>query len=546
VDPKIEVYHYESTTQRGMTFVEQERLFLKHPDMSDPYFSKWFDPSDPNFRINFQQRRLNELNFGSWFDRYLARRAATMIPVGRHKLSVCACVHDQSRQNLEDMYKSVLLQSYDNKELLILDNASSNPETLEWLAKATLAGRAKIIRAETTMNNREQRQKLRESMTGDFFVAMEADDYISVDALQVLASAIELNPTEKVFYADEYDGATHYVRKSPYFKPDFDPVLLMNRCYPGHLLAVEAEFLRTIDASSDDRAAVAPAYQIVLRAVTLGEEPMHVRELLYARRERPNWANVAGSQRNALVRFLDERGLDRVLLVEPNTLEGAPETWKLTAREPLPNVKVLDVRDAWGENASISGLVCAATAPGVDWLAILASPRDRRALLELSAVAWLDPRIVAVGGLLTDPSSNTVRWSGGVFLPGGRLFDPHAGKAFSDGGHHGQLWCQRCIDVAAPVNVLIRAKALVEAAARTPVGAGSDDLMVILGLLAHERGDFIAMTPHLRDGLRSSAGAMPPVDRNGLLLGDPALERGSRWYDARLGTDPAYALWDLA
>jgi GT2 family glycosyltransferase len=52
IDPSIEVYHYESTTQRGMSTVEQEVLLLKHPNLSDPYFSKWFDTGDPHFLLD--------------------------------------------------------------------------------------------------------------------------------------------------------------------------------------------------------------------------------------------------------------------------------------------------------------------------------------------------------------------------------------------------------------------------------------------------------------------------------------------------------------
>jgi glycosyltransferase involved in cell wall biosynthesis len=546
VDPKIEVYHYESATQRGMTFVERERLFLKHPDISDPYFNKWFDPRDPLFRIKLRQQKLEDHNFGSWLDRHMTRRAAALTPVGRHKLSVCVCVHDQPRSHLADMYKSVLMQCYDNKELLILDNASSNPETVEWLARAKRAGRAKIIRLDNAMCGRERRRRLLDAMTGNIFVAMDPDDYISADALQMLAYAIEKNRTKKIFYADEYDGATHYVRHLPYFKPDFDPVLLMNRCYPGNLLAVDAEYLRKVDVSSIDTEPGSYAYQIVLRGLAAGEEPVHVREVLYARRGRPDWTRVAETQRSALMQFLGERGLDQALSVEPNLLKGATETWKLTARKPLPNVKVLDAREAWATQTGIAALVAAASEPGVDWLAILLSPQDPRPLLELSAVACLDPRVLAVSGLLTDPGGDILRWSGGLFLPGGRLFDPYAGKAFLGGGHHGQLWCQRCIDVAAPVNVLIRAKALVQAAVRTPESGGQDGLMVMLGLLAHEAREFIAVTPHLRDVLPPASLVMPPLDRHGLVLGTAALEQGSRWYDGRLSLDPVYGLWDPA
>ncbi len=50
----------------------------------------------------------------------------------------------------------------------------------------------------------------------------------------------------------------------------------------------------------------------------------------------------------------------------------------------------------------MADLVRAVNEPGVEWLAILLSPHDPRCLLELSALAWLDPRIVTVSGILTD------------------------------------------------------------------------------------------------------------------------------------------------
>ena len=326
------------------------------------------------------------------------------------------------------------------------------------------------------------------------------------------------------------------MRKSPYFKPDFDPVLLMNRCYPASLMAVDAEFLRTIEAASDDRGAGSSAYQTVLLALALGEEPMHVRELLYAARGRPYWSKIDEAQRFTLMAFLRGRGLDQVLSVELNTLHHSAQSWKLAARVPLPNVRILDAREAWAPRTNVADLVRTANEPGVEWLAILLSPHDPCALLELSAIAWLNSRIVTVSGILMDRDSQTVRWSGGLFLPNGRLFDPYAGKPFSDGGHQGQLWCQRCIDVAAPVNVLIRAKRLIQAAARIPENAGPDGLMVILGLLAQEARELIAVTPHLQAIIPPASLVLPPLDRHGLLLGAAALERGSRWYDGRLSS----------
>jgi hypothetical protein len=184
--------------------------------------------------------------------------------------------------------------------------------------------------------------------------------------------------------------------------------------------------------------------------------------------------------------------------------------------------------------------VSAAGEPGVEWIAILLAPDNPRDLLELSAVAWFDPRINAVGGVLVD-DDRKVRWSGGLFLPGGLLFDPYAGQSFAEGGNHGQLWCQRCVDVAAPVNVLIRAAALVRAAGRPGV-TGADGLMTMLGLDAHERGEFITVTPHLRAPAPPASLVLPPLDRAGLLVGAAALDRGGRWYDGRLEIERPYLM----
>jgi hypothetical protein len=113
------------------------------------------------------------------------------------------------------------------------------------------------------------------------------------------------------------------------------------------------------------------------------------------------------------------------------------------------------------------------------------------------------------------------------------------------GGYHGQLWCQRCIDVAAPVNVLIRSAALARVAKRLGVSC-ADDLVAMLGLDAHERGDFVTVTPHLRAPSPNRALLLPPLDRSGLLLGYASLGEGSRWYDGRLEAERPYKMPGLA
>ena len=56
VDPAVEVYHSQRADQQDNSTVERERLYLKHPNLSDPYFNKWFDSTDPSFRVSLRDR----------------------------------------------------------------------------------------------------------------------------------------------------------------------------------------------------------------------------------------------------------------------------------------------------------------------------------------------------------------------------------------------------------------------------------------------------------------------------------------------------------
>lgn len=553
VDPGVHVYHFEGATKAGTSTVEQERFFVKHPNVYDPYFSRWFKQDKTTYELDLRYKP-RRLPFGSWLDRHIAHRAFDLVPDSEPKLSVCVSVYNQPKRLLEEMYNSILMQTYQNKELVIFDNGSSNPDTLEWLHRVRFEERAIMSRSDENLGIEGGNRRLLEIMTGDFFVAMDADDFLSVDALQVIAHAIGRHPNRKIFYSDEYKSDINSDRFSPFFKPDFDPVLLMNCCYPAHLMAIEAKFLREIGAYTDSRAAWCHDYDTLSRALARGEEPVHVREPIYAWRINPGSTASAetfgkpetvDSQRFVLNRLLESLGLSHALSLEPNTLETSRGMWRLQATKPLPNVRIFDVEEVWGDGGlGVTGLAAAAAEPGVAWVAILVGGNRDRSLLELSAPAWCDPRVTAVGGLFVE-ADGIVRWSGGLFLPKGRLFDPYAGRRFAEGGYHGQLWCQRCVDVVAPANVLIRADALRLAAARQKV-RDADGLMAMLGLGAHESGNFIAVTPHLRAPAPSSSLAPLPLDRASLLLGSDALAIGSRWYDGRLEAERPYAMPGMA
>jgi hypothetical protein len=98
------------------------------------------------------------------------------------------------------------------------------------------------------------------------------------------------------------------------------------------------------------------------------------------------------------------------------------------------------------------------------------------------------------------------------------------------------------VDVAAPVNVLIRAEALAAALGQIDSEITSDETMIRLGLNAAASSRFAAVTPYVVAAWdrRSSFGL--PVDRRGILAGLPRQTCRSRWYDSRLSGERPFGI----
>ncbi len=52
VDPYIRVYHDEGAPEIGTGTAKQERFFRKHPGITDPYFSRWFDQTRATYEMD--------------------------------------------------------------------------------------------------------------------------------------------------------------------------------------------------------------------------------------------------------------------------------------------------------------------------------------------------------------------------------------------------------------------------------------------------------------------------------------------------------------
>jgi GT2 family glycosyltransferase len=540
VDPAIEVCHFESATKTGTAAAEQEHLFLNRADNRDPYFSKWFDPQNPLFQLDLTAPdRLKP--FGPWLDRHVARRAAVLDRAAGAKLAVCILVTDQPLNFLDEALRSATMQTYANVQLLVVDCGIRDPAVRQWF-ETLESGEIATASIKNSFSLGILSATLRKQIDADFVVFLEAADFITVDALQLLAANIADSPSSRVFYTDHYEADAHSNRLHPFFKPDFDPILLSNLWYSGFLLATKSELLWKACEAAPEEPLSSIGHRILLKCLLDGETPRHVREVTYGRRRAKDTGESPLGPRSdhqrAVFRLIEVSSGADVLTVEPQS-NTFGVLLRLSASAPITGVKVVAAKAIWGEGGcGVSGLRAAAEEPGFEWIAVLLDPRNQRALRDLSAPALFDRQINAVCGVLLD-ENGLVEWSGGVFLPGGRLFDPHAGLPITRRGYHEMLSCQRCIDVAAAVNVLIRTDTIIRVVDRFGV-VDADGLMVAIGLDAAERGELISVTPHLTAVVDRMMA--PPADRRGIVLNHPSLQNGSRWYDGRLEVDRPFMM----
>ena len=213
---------------------------------------------------------------------------------GGPKISLLTPVHNTSPVFLEEMFASVLAQTYDNWELCVVDGGSDSPKTLE-----TLRGwqaRDKRIRVEQLPENLGISANTNRALrlaTGEIVAFLDHDDTLPPFALYELAQSVMANPGADIFYSDEDRLSPRGKRHNPFFKPEWSPELLWSCMYIGHLsayrraLALEiGGFRREFDLSQD--------YDFALRATERARAVHHIPKVLYHWREHPASGSAGG------------------------------------------------------------------------------------------------------------------------------------------------------------------------------------------------------------------------------------------------------------
>jgi glycosyltransferase involved in cell wall biosynthesis len=187
-------------------------------------------------------------NYGDWVTRFDSfskddveriRNAAQRLD-RKPKISIVTPVFNPPTQHFRACVDSVLNQGYQNWELCLSDDCSTDPEVRkvieEYCAKDQ---RITAVFRDSSGHISAATNSALKIATGEFIAFLDHDDELTPDALYLVARELNLHPDAQLLYSDEDKKTSTGIRVNPHFKSDWNPELLTQQNYVCHLLVIK-------------------------------------------------------------------------------------------------------------------------------------------------------------------------------------------------------------------------------------------------------------------------------------------------------------------
>ncbi len=516
-------------------------------------------------RLWWRARTRNPLrSYARWLDRYArvddelrwAIREQTATLPYRPLLSIVMPTYNSPERWLRRALDSVLAQHYPHWELCVADDASTLLHVREVLQEyAARDPRVRLAFRERQGHISAASNSALALATGEFVALLDHDDELAEHALFLVAKYLNERPDADLLYSDEDKITEAGVRFDAYFKPDWNPDLLLSHNCFSHLGIYRTALLRRIGGFREGLEG-SQDWDLALRAAAASapERIVHIPHVLY------HWRVVSGSAatgasakpyavdaaHRAIEDHLAARGV--AAGVEQVTV-GAASLFRVAYRLPEPEPRVLLVIAARGGagrlHATLTGvrdgthygavdlvvaLPAAASGPERETLAAAAraagvpaweGPDDAAAFtawllgrgehgvivfldarLAPSSPAWLTelvaqatrPEVGAVGARLSHPDG-AVHHAGLVIGLEGGVDYAHQGRSMLGAGYAGRANLVQNVSAVCGLCLAVSRGALVQAGGVAPdLDEGLGD--VDLGLRLLQAGRRNVYTPY--------------------------------------------------
>ncbi|HEY3938111.1 MAG TPA: glycosyltransferase [Bryobacteraceae bacterium] len=502
--------------------------------------------------------------YNAWMsERLIQRRLEYAAPIEAGLLSVVTPVWDGTPlKYLRVLAESIIAQNEDGHcEWVVVDNGCRKTELLAYL---TALRKYRWVAVHEAGENAGIIGGLRlclERAKGRYLLPVDSDDWLYPDCLRVVNRWLRKTGFAPLLYTDE-DKLIGTRAVQPYFKPDFDPVLLLNSAYIAHLGVIDRELALKLGAYSDKSTEGSPDWDLFVRFLAAGHTAVHIPEVVYSWRMHPESTAddalskpyIHASQKAVLQRYLNLRGMADDYAVEYSPLLNGTADWWLYRRQgqTWPTLKVLlgaaaDYGDCLPlpvldemvgrQFAGTEGLVCLISKDlqidRPDWL------DDAMALMERH------PDTVMVGGCIRNKNGSILS-AGYVLGFDGDCGCPDRGRPAIDPGYFTQLRKQRSVSAVSTELAVIRASFLRElVASGVPSLASVPFLGAWAGAYALRTGKRVVYSPFMSgvSGLDWDA-LIKPQEREAFRNANGDIFPDRRFYPGSFGltTEEAYRL----
>src|SRR5262245_7485276 len=297
------------------------------------------------------------MTYHEWLERFASLTPETRADIRRkiHVLdrqpliSVILPVYNSDLKFLERAITSVRRQIYENWEVCVADDASTDLRIKPFLEKLTSEDRRiKVLFRDKNGHISASSNSALSLARGQWCALLDQDDELAEDALAEVACEITRNPDAAIVYSDEDFLDANSIRSNPFFKPDWNPELFLAQNYLNHLGVYRTSLLHEINGFREGFEG-SQDYDLALRCVARvrSEQIRHIPRIFY------HWRMVRGSladqpdakpyaryaARRALNSYLQARGIAAHAEACPQNAESHRVVYQLP--DPLPKVTVI-------------------------------------------------------------------------------------------------------------------------------------------------------------------------------------------------------------
>lgn len=203
--------------------------------------------------------------------------------------SIIVPCYNTQKQYIDELFESVLQQTYANWQLCIADGSSDASVSRYIQQKAGSDSRIIYAKLEKNVGIAGNTNEALKLANGEYIAFLDHDDVLSIYALAEVAIVLNNHPKTDLVYSDEDKLSDSGKRRlNPFFKPDWSPELLLGINYITHFVVVRKKLvdkLRGLREGYDG----AQDYDFLLRVTETTKEIRHIPKILY------HWRLAKGS-----------------------------------------------------------------------------------------------------------------------------------------------------------------------------------------------------------------------------------------------------------